>query len=227
MTPNIIDVREYRDRKFLFRDRLHAGELLAIQLSKLNLKKPQLLAIPSGGVPVGDAMAKKLRIPLDIVVVRKIQIPWNTEAGFGAIAWDGTMILNEPLVSMLKLPEQIVQQCVSQTKEVIRERQKKFRGDRPMHDLKDKQVILVDDGLASGFTMAVAVQSAKKMSPDKIIVAVPTASERAIEFVASSVDTLLCLNIRSGPVFAVADAYQKWYDLSDEEVVNYLKEVEP
>jgi len=226
MPPRVLDVSEYRDRRFVFRDRLHAGELLATKLLSLDLERLQLLAIPSGGVPVGYAVAKKLHVPLDVIVVRKIQIPWNTEAGFGAVAWDGTLVLNEALVSILGLSTQVVQQCVSRTRDIIRERLRKFRGDRPMPDLKGKQIVLVDDGLASGFTMLVAVQSVKKTSPDRVMVAVPTASESAIELVAPSVDELLCLNIRSGPVFAVADAYEDWYDLSDEEVIDFLKELE-
>lgn len=225
MPPHIINAPRYRDRRFIFKDRLHAGELLAASLPSLDAEKLQLLAIPSGGVPVGYAMAKKLHIPLDVIVVRKIQIPWNTEAGFGALAWDGTLVLNEELISALRLPTQVVQQCISQTEDVIHGRLKKFRDDKPMPDLKDKQVVLVDDGLASGFTMLVAVRSVKKRNPYKVIVAVPTGSEGAAELVAPYVDDLVCLNIRGGPVFAVADAYQNWYGLSDEEVIRYLKEV--
>ena len=224
MSSHIISVPEYRNRTFLFKDRLHAGELLATRLPSLDLDKTQLLAIPSGGVPVGYAVAKKLNIPLDVIVVRKIQIPWNTEAGFGAVAWDGTLAINESLVSALSLSDQTVRQCISQTEEVIRGRVRRFRGDKPKPSLEGKQVVLVDDGLASGFTMLVAVQSVKKRNPDKVVVAVPTGSESAVELIAPSVNVLLCLNIRGGPLFAVADAYQNWYDLSDKEVIGLLKE---
>lgn len=223
MLPHVIDVPEYRDRRFIFRDRLHAGELLAERLCSLDLKNVQLLAIPSGGVPVGYAVAKRLHVPLDITIVRKIQIPWNTEAGFGALAWDGTLILNEPLISRLGLPAHVIEQGISRTEAVIRERMKKFRGDRPMPNLQGRQVVLVDDGLASGFTMLAAARSVKKGSPSKVVVAVPTGSEGAVELVEPNVDALLCLNIRGGPIFAVADAYQDWYDLSDEETISFLK----
>ena len=90
-------------------------------------------------------------------------------------------------------------------------------------DLKDKITIIVDDGLASGFTMLAAARSIKKNNPEKIVVAVPTASLRAIELLAPELDEIVCPNIRSGPVFAVADAYKNWYDLTDEEVTNILK----
>lgn len=224
MPHHILDVHEYRDRTFIFRDRFHAGELLALKLLSLTLEKPQLLAIPSGGVPVGYAASNKIHAPLDLIIVRKIQIPWNTEAGFGALAWDGTLILNEELISTLELTTQVVDKCISLTEEVIRERLKKFRDDKPMPELNGKQVILVDDGLASGFTMLAAIKSVKKSNPEKVIVAVPTGSEEAVKLIAANVDELLCLNIRSGPVFAVADAYKDWYDLTDKEVINLLKD---
>jgi len=224
MASNVIDEPAYRDRRYVFKDRLHAGELLASKLrSYVNKAGVQLLAIPAGGVPVGCMVAKRLGVPLDVVVVRKVQIPWNPEAGFGAVAWDGTVILNEPLVRQLGLTTELVQWCVSKTQEGVEGRLKKFRGEKPPPDLRNKAVILVDDGLASGFTMLVAVKSVRNQGSEKIIVAVPTASTAAVQLVAPSVDKLICLNIRGGPFFAVADAYQEWYDLSDEEVAESLR----
>jgi len=224
MASKVVDEPAYRDRRFVFKDRLHAGELLATKLrgyvDKGNL---QLLAIPAGGVPVGYVVAKGLGVPLDVMVVRKVQIPWNPEAGFGAVAWDGTVILNEPLVRQLGLTTELVQWCISKTQEVVEERLKKFRGEKSPPDLRNKKAILVDDGLASGFTMLAAVKSVRNQGPEKVIVAVPTASTSAVQLVAPSVDKLICLNIRGGPFFAVADAYQKWHDLSDEEVIEFLR----
>jgi len=224
MTSNVIDEPAYRDRRFVFKDRLHAGELLAIKLKGyVDKGDVQLLAVPAGGVPVGYMVAKGLDVPLDVVVVRKVQIPWNLEAGFGAVTWDGTVILNEPLVGQLGLTPELVQWCISKTQEGVEERLEKFRGGKPPPDLRDKTVILIDDGLASGFTMLAAVKSVRNQGPEMIIVAVPTASTSAIQLVAPSVDKLICLNIRGGPFFAVADAYQKWYDLPDREVVEFLR----
>ena len=102
----------------------------------------------------------------------------------------------------------------------------KFRGNRPFPVLNGRTVILVDDGLASGFTMLAAVESIRTKQPEKIVVAVPTASAGAIELLASSVDELVCFNIRGGPIFAVADAYENWYDLSDDEVLELLRRSE-
>jgi putative phosphoribosyl transferase len=227
MLSNVIEELAYRDRTFVFRDRLHAGELLAEKLRPLIAGADvQLLAVPAGGVAVGYTVAEKLNTPLEVAIVRKIQIPWNTEAGFGAVTWDGRVLLNEPLVSQLGLSTEIVEQCISQTRETVRQRMQKFRGNRPFPDLGGKMPILVDDGLASGFTMLAAVESVRARQPEKIVIAVPTASVGAIQLLAPSVEKLVCANIRQGPVFAVADAYDKWHDLSDDEVLELLRRSE-
>jgi len=227
MVSNVVEELAYRDREFVFKDRLHAGALLADKLRPLLAGRDvQLLAVPAGGVAVGYAVAQKLNMPLDIAIVRKIQIPWNTEAGFGAIAWDGRVLLNELLVAQLGLSTEAVEQCISQTREMVRQRMQKFRSNRPFPDLNGKTVILVDDGLASGFTMLAAAESIRNQHPEKIVIAVPTASAGAIELLAWSVDELVCPNIRGGPIFAVADAYENWYDLSDDEVLELLRRSE-
>lgn len=227
MVSNVIEESAYRDREFVFKDRLHAGKLLADKLRPLlDDMDVQLLALPAGGVPVGYVVAQKLRIPLDVAIVRKIQIPWNTEAGFGAVTWDGRVLLNELLVGQLGLSTEAVEQSISRTREIVRQRMQIFRGTVPFPDLKGKAVVLVDDGLASGFTMLAAAESIRAEHPRKIIVAVPTGSASAIELLAPKVDELVCLNIRGRPIFAVADAYEVWYDLSDEEVLGFLEEFE-
>ena len=224
MKAKIIEDPAYRERVFVFRNRLHAGRLLSDKLREYAGKENAvLLALPAGGVPVGYVIAKILGVLMDVVVVRKIQIPWNTEAGFGALTWDGEAVLNEPLVRQLGLTRIMINDSISKTKRIIQMRLRKFREDKPLPDLKDKITILVDDGLASGFTMLAAARSIKKNNPEKIVVAVPTASLRAIELLAPELDEIVCPNIRSGPVFAVADAYKNWYDLTDEEVTNILK----
>lgn len=212
-----------RNRTYVFKDRIHAGALLADELQRHVARADLLLALPAGGVPVGYTAAERLKIPFDIAIVRKIQVPWNTEAGFGAVAWDGSAVLNEVLVSELGLSSGQVEECISRTKRIVSERVQKFRGDKPLPDLRDHVVIIVDDGLASGYSMAVAVDSVMRYRPQRVVVAVPTGSAQAVQLVSSKADLLVCLNIRAGPIFAVADAYEKWYDLSDEEVIGYLR----
>ena len=220
----ILEESNFRNRIHIFDDRSHAGELLAIKLKEYTGKKDTyVLAIPAGGVPVAFIVSKKLKIPLDLVITRKLHVPWNREVGFGAISWDGTMFLNEPFIASLGLKRDDIDRCVVEEKEVIRRRLKKFRGDKPFPDLKDKTAIIVDDGLASGFSMLTTLKTIEPMGANEIIVAVPTAPISAISLIRPYADKVLCLNIRSGPVFAVADAYKVWYDLEDEDVMDVLK----
>jgi len=224
LMSKVIDNPAFRNRTYVFKDRMHAGELLAEELQRRIGRGDIVLALPAGGVPVGHAVAKRLGIPLDVLVVRKIQIPWNPEAGFGAVAWDDSVALNQVLVTELGLTSRQVEECVSRTRQVVLERVQKFRGNRPLPGLRSRVVLIVDDGLASGYTMAVAVDSIRREEPQEVIVAVPTGSMEAVQLISSKADLLFCLNIRAGPVFAVADAYKEWYDLSDEEVIHHLHE---
>ena len=220
----IVEEPAYRERTFIFQDRFQAGKILAEKLRKYAGKENiVLLAVPAGGVPVGYTVAKELGVTMDVIVVRKIQIPWNTEAGFGAITWDDEMILNENLIGHLDLTEEMIEKSILKTRKIILERLWKFRGDKPFPVLRGKIVMLIDDGLASGFTMLAAARSVRKKEPEMIVLAVPTASAAAVHLLSAEVDEIVCLNIRSGPVFAVADAYQNWYDLTDEDVIEILK----
>ena len=222
----IIEELANREKTFLFLDRFDAGKQLAQKLRKYSNKKDVLiLAIPSGGVPVGYSIAKELSIPMDVFVVRKIQVPWNTEAGFGALTYDGEMILNEALIRTLGLTPEVIEESLSKTKKVLSERTRKFRRNRSDLDIAGKEIVLVDDGLASGFTMLAAVKAIIKKGPRSIMIAVPTSSEEALELLKVEVDGIICLNVRSGPIFAVADAYKNWYDLSDSDVLEILKKI--
>lgn len=224
MTAKIVDEPTYRERTFVFRDRSHAGRILSKNLQGYGEnRKVIVLAVPAGGVPVGYVVARELAVPMDVVVVRKVQIPWNPEAGFGAVTWDGQVVLNESLLGGLGLTERMIEESTMRTRRIIQERIRMFRGDRPMPDLGGRTVVLVDDGLASGFTMLAAARSVRKREPERVVVAVPTASLRAVQLLGSEADEIVCLNIRSGPIFAVADAYKNWYDLSDEEVIEILE----
>ncbi len=225
MTARIIDKPAYRDRVSVFKDRFEAGKLLAEELREYaGNRNAIVLAVPAGGVPVGYMVAKELAVHLDIIVVRKVQIPGITEAGFGAVTWDGKIFLNDRLAKELGLKEEEIKKSILDTKRNIEERLRKFRRDEPMPSLEDKIVVLVDDGLASGFTMLAAARSVKDKAPRKVVVAVPTGSLGAVELLEQEVDEIICLNIRSGSSFAVADAYENWYDLADEDVLKILQE---
>lgn len=219
----VYDEPNLRNKTHVFRDRFHAGELLAKKLAGYKGEDAQVLAIPAGGVQVALVLAKTLGLPLDVAITRKIHIPWNMEAGFGTVTWDGVIILNEPLVDALGITKEIIDRCILEEKKAIERRQEIFRGRKPFPHVKGRVVILVDDGLASGFSMLATLTSIKRENPKETVVAVPTASSSAIELVKPHADKVFCLNIRTGPVFAVADAYEHWYDLDEGEVVDLLR----
>jgi len=221
----IIEDRSLRNKTSVFRDRSNAGELLSEWLEDYREKDACVLAIPAGGVPVGVEISKRLNLPLDLAIVRKIHIPWNREAGFGAVTWDGIILLNEDLVKHLRLSKKEIDDCIAEEREEIEERVDLF-GCGKFPEIVDKTVILVDDGLASGFTMLAAVYSVRRRNPKELVVAVPTSSLVAIGRIENHVDKIICLNIRTGPIFAVAEAYEQWYDLEDEEVLKFLRSAE-
>lgn len=177
-----------------------------------------VLAIPAGGVPVAAVIARRLGLPLDLAVVSKVLLPWDTEAGYGAVAYDGTVRLNEPLIAALDLPPETVETGIAATRERVARRVRILRGGRPLPDLSATPAILVDDGLASGFTMRVAVEALRRGGAAAVHVAVPTGHLEAVERLAPAVDSLFCPNVRGGRSFAVAAAYRTWADVSEDEV---------
>jgi predicted phosphoribosyltransferase len=217
----IFDLAELRNRTHIFLDREEAGKVLASMLGPYRESDSIVLAIPAGGLAVAVVIVKELNLILDLVIVSKIILPWNTEAGYGAVAFDGTVMLNEELLPRLHLTSEEIQQGISKTNEKIHRRVKKLRGDRLMPDLR-RSIILVDDGLASGFTLRTAIEALRKAGSRKIILAIPTAHEESLQAVAERVHAVYCPNIRRGPAFAVADAYEHWRDLDEEEVARLL-----
>ncbi|MBI4775894.1 MAG: phosphoribosyltransferase [Deltaproteobacteria bacterium] len=162
-----------------YKDRAHAGHVLAELLKPRIDSDSIILAIPNGGVAVAVPIAKELMLPLSLLIVRKIQIPWNTEAGFGAVGSDGSVLLNDPLVRQLGLTEDQVRTQTEKALHSVRERLRVYGPDAAPPDLKGRTVILVDDGLASGVTMNTALRLVERRQPDKTIVAVPTCSRSA------------------------------------------------
>ncbi len=223
MAAEIIEEKSLRNKTHVFRDRMEAGDHLARRLEKYEEKNGIVLAIPSGGIPIGLTIAQHLELPVDLVISRKIPIPGNPEAGFGALSFEGTLFLNKPLVRELHLTGEEIRELSIPVMKEIQRRNAVFRGERPFPDLGGKITILVDDGLASGYTMMASINFVKKRKPRRVVVAIPTAPESSIQFISDSVDEILCLNIRRGFYFAVADAYDEWHDLSEGEVMEFLE----
>ena len=222
LEDNFFDIPGFRNRTAVFRSREHAGEVLSEMLMQYKNTEAVVFAIPAGGVPVGAVVAAELQLPLDIAVVSKITLPWNTEAGYGAVAFDGTVRLNEDMISRIGLKEEVIEAGIEQTRNKVKQRVAEFRGGKPPIQAAGRPAILVDDGIASGFTMLVAVEALRKAGANRIIVAVPTAHLEAVEFVLPNVEEVYCANLRSEWAFAVADAYQHWSDVNEGEVKELL-----
>jgi putative phosphoribosyl transferase len=222
MMGAIIEDRMLRGRRSVFKDRKDAGKSLSVLLELYRGKDVKVLAIPSGGLPVAAEVAHALGAQLDIVIVRKLQIPRNPEAGFGAISLNGDTILNLELVAELGLTGDQIELAKENALREGRAREKALRGNGAPPVLAGSIAIVVDDGLASGYTMLAAIRAVRAGQPSKLIVAVPTGSERSVEMVAKEADEVVCLNIRGMP-FAVADAYRTWYDVDEEEAVRVLR----
>ena len=225
MNVNIYELKKFRDKSYIFADRWDAGLNLGSMIRSAYgpIKDGIVLAIPSGGVPVGMKVSETLALSFDLAIVRKLQIPGNPEAGFGAMTLDGSLFFNESLLAELHLDPLQIEDEKKRVRGELMMRNKLFREGRSFPSLKGKRVIIVDDGIASGYTMLASVHMTKEQNALETIVAVPTAPIKSIEKVASKVDAVFCPNIRTGPYFAVAEAYRQWYDLSQEEVLDLIK----
>ena len=224
MRTVIHEIEKFRDQRYLFQDRFEAGEILAGMLKPeyAHIAEGMVLAVPAGGVPVGIQVRDALGLSFDLIIVRKLKIPGNPEAGFGAMTLDGTTFLNESLLAVLRLRDSQIEAEKARVRSELENRNARFRGGRPFPNLAGKKVILVDDGLASGFTMLAAVDMVKKAGARETVVAVPTAPLRTIERISAEADTIFCPNIRTAYSFAVAEAYRHWHDLDEKEVQTLL-----
>lgn len=208
----------------MFTGRKEAGMLLAKKLAKFKGKNVIVLAIPRGGVPVAYNIAKELDAKLDLIIPRKLPIPYDPEAGFGAVI-NSTVVLNKKLLAALDLTRNEITKIIKDVQKEVKRRIKKYRGKKPFPNLKGKTVIIVDDGLASGYTMLAAIKYIKEKAK-KVVVAVPVASLSAAIEVKPKADEFICLMLSSEPVFAVASFYKDFPDLRDDEVISYLKKME-
>lgn len=205
----------------IFRDRRDAGKRLAERLKGLKSQNPLVLAIPRGGVPVGCEISKALHAPFDLIIPRKLPIPYNPEAGFGAVTPEGTVVLNEELVKQLGLQRWEIDSIVMTVLDEVQRRVKAYRPGPPV-DPKGKTVIITDDGLASGYTMIAAVRDVKKKSPKKVIVAVPCSPRSSVQLLQQEADEVISLTVQEFGPFAVASYYEEFPDLSDGEVLALL-----
>jgi predicted phosphoribosyltransferase len=180
-----------------------------------------VLALPRGGVPVAYEVARALRVPLDVFLVRKLGVPGHEELAMGAVATGSVRVLNQEVVDGLHIPEDVIEAVAARELEELKRRERLYRDGRPAPDVQGRIVILIDDGLATGTTMRAALQALRQQQPARITVAVPTASRDTCEALKTEVDEVVCAMMPE-PFFAVGQWYEDFAQTTDDEVRRLL-----
>jgi putative phosphoribosyl transferase len=206
----------------IFRDRSEAGKHLAIKLVRYKDRSDVLvLALPRGGVPVAFEVAQVLHVPLDIFLVRKLGVPGHEELAMGAIATGDVRVLNEDTIDYLGIPQNVIDSIAETELKELKRKERAYRGNRPEPDVKDKTVILIDDGLATGATIRAAAQALRRQAPARIIVAVPVSAPQTCDEYRIGVDEIVCA-VTPEPFFGVGQWYLDFSQTTDEEVRDLL-----
>jgi putative phosphoribosyl transferase len=210
-----------------FANREAAGRELASELTKMHLIDPVVLALPRGGVPVAVEIAKALKAPLDLVLVRKIGVPFQPELAAAAVVDGGEpeIVVNEDVTSLAGLDRDYVDQEAKRELAEIERRRKTYLGGRPRAPLEGRTLIVVDDGIATGASVRAALKALRRRGPKALILAVPVAPAETVEALRSEVDQLICLATPE-PFFAIGIHYLDFRQLSDQQVVSSLATVE-
>jgi putative phosphoribosyl transferase len=210
----------------IYRNRSEAGRHLAVQLAKYaNRDDVLVLALPRGGVPVGFEVARALHAPLDIFLVRKLGVPGHEELAMGAISTGGVRVLNEDTVDYLRIPANVIEAVAANELRELERRERAYRGDRPEPDVREKTVILTDDGLATGSSMRAAAAALRQQNPARIVVAVPVSSPQTCDQYRMGVDEIICAKTPE-PFYGVGMWYEDFSQTTDEEVRVLLEKAE-
>jgi len=206
----------------MFADRSEAGRKLAQELLEYKDEKPIILAIPRGGIVVADQVVKLLKCSLDVIITRKIGAPGNPELAIGAVSGPNKVIINEDMKYGLRVSDEYVDKEVASQLEEIKRRRSMYLGQKLPPDLKDKLVIVIDDGLATGYTAMAAINAISEELPSKIVLAVPVASSDTCRFLASKVDKIVCL-MKPEIFYAVGQFYVDFSQTTDDEVIEIMR----
>jgi len=213
--------REFTSRRF--RNRTEAGKLLAKRLTAYADRHDVLvLALPRGGVPVGFEVAKALHAPLDVLIVRKLGTPGQEELAMGAITTGGVRVLNNEVIQALGISEGEIDSVAAKEQKELERREHLYKGSRGTPDVRGVTVILVDDGIATGTTMRVAITALKTQHPARLIVAVPVAPFSTCEELKKEVQEFVCL-LTPEPFLAIGQWYENFAQTSDEEVCDLME----
>ncbi len=205
-----------------FRDRTQAGQLLAEELDEFRGKGAVVLGIPRGGIVIAEELARRLDAELDIVLARKLGAPGHSELAAGAMAEDGTVYLNEEVVRQLGVTSQYIEQEKINQMNEIRRRSRLIRSVLPKTPLKNRMVLITDDGVATGATMEAALRAVRQEGPQRLIAAVPVASEEALIRISSDADAIICLR-RPYTFYAVGQFYRNFFQVEDQDVLRILE----
>ena len=206
----------------LFRNRMHAGHVLAKMLQEYgNREDVVVLALPRGGVPVAFEIASALHAPLDVFLVRKLGVPGQEELAMGAIATGGIRVLNNEVVRHLGIPDHIIDSATKAEQQELERRQQAYRGTRESPQVRGRIILFVDDGLATGSTMRAAVTALRQQTPARIVVAVPVAAGSTCQEFREEVDQIICATTPE-PFYGVGQWYEDFSQTTDEEVRDLL-----
>jgi putative phosphoribosyl transferase len=214
----------HSDIEPVFENRYDAGRRLAEKLSDYAGKSVVVLGIPNGGVAVALGVALVLQADLDLVISRKIPLPLSPEGGFGSVTDDGTSIFDEEVIKKAGLSEQQISYQVNKVRSDIRHRSLLYHAERRPVSISGRTVIVVDDGLASGYTMRAAIESLRHRKPDGVVAAVPVGPEAVVRALREVADRVVACVVSRESRFYVADYYRYWHDITDAEVLHCLKE---
>jgi putative phosphoribosyl transferase len=207
----------------LFRDRRDAGQRLAARLGHLRSEHPIVLGLPRGGVPVAFEVARALGAPLDVIVVRKLGVPFQPELGMGAIGEGGARVLNDDVIRLAGVRPEDLAQVEARERAEVERRARRFRGERPMLSLEGRTVIVVDDGIATGGTARAALQVARVHGAGRVVLAVPVAPPGTMHELATHADDVVCLETPAA-FFAIGEWYADFSQTPDEQVTALLTE---
>lgn len=202
----------------IFEDRKDAGRALVQEIRNCKLDDPLILGLPRGGVPVAYEIARALGAELDTIIVRKLGAPFQPELAIGAIASGGIRVINEDVMALAsRMSPEVLEKIVAREELELQRREIAYRGDRPHPTLEGRDVVLVDDGMATGATMRAAVESVRSRSPASITIAVPTASREALRIIRPLADRVVCIEAPAA-FFAVGEWYRNFSQTTDSEV---------
>jgi putative phosphoribosyl transferase len=205
----------------IFRDRREAGARLAERLEHLRDESPVVLGLPRGGVPVAFEVAQRLGAPLDVIVVRKLGVPFQPELGMGAVGEDGVIVLTEEVLRLARVRDDDLARIETRERTEVERRARAFRGGRPRVDVSGRTVIVVDDGVATGGSARAAIQVARAQGARRVVLAVPVGAVDTITQLGAEADEVVCVEMPFG-FLAVGQGYRDFTQTTDDEVVRLL-----